>query len=644
MQKRAIRLGPVLTIASCVLVAIALLLATRIPTIKSSVPVLPLPKAANRPGSVNTVPFTILLDDFIPQPYQGDSVYTYNRVNSDRGAAGSSITTWGWGAVTTTISSGPWGGLWMSLNHPIRENLSVNFSALCPAQVLPAYQSQITGLTVQVARGTPGRTLRLELKNGNELRWIGATALSGEQQTLNYDLPPLADVSQLVWVLDRAVTGDFVVVSRVSLSATTQITDVAQAAFVWSYCMLLDNWNPDTGLVRDKAKDASGEFDALQATGSLAAATAMAFQHGVITRDSAIQIVTRISNTLMTAVPTYHGLWPHWVKKTPAGLVIVDNTEWSSVDTAIAALGLLEAQSALGLDTTGIERMLQAIDWNDLMTPDGIAHGYTYAGARLPWSWDTFGGESWLMALVYSSATHKVPPIKYSQPPTANGSGFIDELAWLFVRPPVVKDYWGADWTVYRAAAVEAQIAYYPTHYPTSCFSQLGLFGLSSGEVPAPATVTKTQIYQAFGVGGRFSPANDGSALLGAPVVTPHYSAMIASLYPQEAIAIWSWLIEQGHLSPLNNVESLMFPTGSNCDIESMQWNDLKGSWNLALQTLGWGRYLAQRRGQTPILWQSTITNLFLQAGYYRLLALSPGAYLPLIVSVKQFGTLDTAP
>jgi hypothetical protein len=71
----------------------------------------------------------------------------------------------------------------------------------------------------------------------------------------------------------------------------------------------------------------------------------------------------------------------------------------------------------------------------------------------------------------------------------------------------------------------------------------LGLFGLSAGEVPDPAMVAKAQIYQAFGVGGRFSPANDGSALLGAPVVAPHYSAMIASLYPQEAIAMWSWLI-----------------------------------------------------------------------------------------------------
>ena len=64
-----------------------------------------------------------------------------------------------------------------------------------------------------------------------------------------------------------------------------------------------------------------------------------------------------------------------------------------------------------------------------------------------------------------------------------------------------------------------------------------------------------------------------------------------------------------------------------------MRWNDLKGSWNLALQTLGWGRYLAEQRGQTPILWQTTITNTFLQAGYYRLLALTPRAYLPLVVS-----------
>jgi len=55
-------------------------------------------------------------------------------------------------------------------------------------------------------------------------------------------------------------------VGHVSFTATTSITDTATAAFVWSYGQLLNNWNRVTGLVRDKAKDASGEFDAIQAT------------------------------------------------------------------------------------------------------------------------------------------------------------------------------------------------------------------------------------------------------------------------------------------------------------------------------------------------------------------------------------------
>ena len=71
-----------------------------------------------------------------------------------------------------------------------------------------------------------------------------------------------------------AAAGDTVVLDSIAFTATTPITDTATAAFVWSYGQLLNNWNPTTGLVRDKAKDASGAFDAIQATGSLAAATA----------------------------------------------------------------------------------------------------------------------------------------------------------------------------------------------------------------------------------------------------------------------------------------------------------------------------------------------------------------------------------
>jgi hypothetical protein len=117
------------------------------------------------------------------------------------------------------------------------------------------------------------------------------------------------------------------------------------------------------------------------------------------------------------------------------------------VDTVIAAVGLLEAQNALGMGTSSTEQMLQAIDWKELVLPGGVSHGYTHPGGKLiPYAWDVFGGETWLVELAYAGVTGEVAPIVQPSPPTANGSGFIDELAWLFVPPPAGQDYWGTDW------------------------------------------------------------------------------------------------------------------------------------------------------------------------------------------------------
>jgi hypothetical protein len=145
------------------------------------------------------------------------------------------------------------------------------------------------------------------------------------------------------------------------------------------------------------------------------------------------------------------------------------------------------------------------------------------------------------------------------------------------------------------------------------------MFGLSAGEVPIPAQVAKGSIYQAFGMGGQFAPVNDGAIMLGSPTILPHYSAMVASLQPDAANKMWEWLIDNGFFSPLNNVESLTFPSNSNCNPNGVYWNELKGSWNLALQTLGWGRYLVERAGSVSALWQAATENLFLQKGYSQL-------------------------
>ena len=567
----------------------------------------------------------IIIDDYKTKPYADGAMYHFNRLDGDRGVVNDSILDWDDGQMKMTISQGnSWGGLWTSLNHPIAEKLPINFAAILPSQILPAYQSKIVAITAVIAKGTPNTTFRLELKNGGDLQWKNEVTLNGGRQIIEFDLPELGNVNELLWVLDGATAGDYVIVENISFTASTQIEDTETAVFVWSYSILLNNWNSATGLVRDKAYQSSGEFDAIQATSSLAAATAMAEQLRIISYADAVQIINKISHTLLVRLPRHHGLLPHFVHTSSTGKIgIAENTEWSSVDTVISAIGLLSAQHGLKLDTSDAELLLQTIDWDDVHSSAGISHGYAYSGDLLTYNWDVFGGESWLVELAYAAATGQTDSMLYASPPTANGSGFIDELAWLFVPPPPITDYWGTDWTAYRSTAADQQIAYYTDDNFQFCLDQAGLFGLSAAGVPD----LSLDGYRAFGTGGRFSDPNDTTAS-GEPVIIPHYSAMIASLHPQEAIKMWDWLIDNQYFSPLNNAESLSFPPHSSCDPTAMTWNHVKGSWNLSLQTLGWGRYLAQREGQVPILWKAVETNSFLSDGYHILETAAPPSQL----------------
>ena len=530
------------------------------------------------------------------------------------------------GQVTTTVAAGTtWGGGWLSLNHPIREGLPINFSAVLPAQVQPALSKPDHGRHC----ADRARHARQDLSGWSSridgaFRWTGEIVLNGGQQSASFDAAPLGNINELVWVMDRAATGDIVVLDSIAFTATTRITDTATAAFVWSYGMLLNNWNPVTGLVRDKGQGCQRRVrrhpgDGQPGRGDRAGRTAW---HRLSQRRDPDRKQDQRYAAASAALPRPVAALDQDFSRRHAH--IAWGTEWSSMDTVIAAIGLLTAQQALGLDTSGTEQVIRDIDWDDLTKPDGmISMGYDYNGVRLASTWNTFGGESWLVELAYASATGKVAPLTHPSPPTANGSGFIDELAVAF-RAAADRDQTtgGQTGPPIGGAPRTAQIRYYPANYPESCFARLGLFGLSAAEVADPSLVPPGSIYQAFGVGGRDSPANDGSALLGAPVVVPHYAALIASLRPDEAIRMWDWLIQNGLFSPLNNAESVMFPAGAPCDSAGVVWNQLKGSWNLSLQTLGWGRYLAEQRGQIPVLWQATLANAFLRRGYC---VLAPG-------------------
>ena len=566
---------------------------------------------------------TLLLDDFLAPPRWGETLYPFNRFNGIRSALGDVALTWSLGKMTVTATSATWGsGMWTSFGYPYDEKRAVNFSAILPSPIISTYQGTITSLTFRIADATPGRSLKLELKNeqpdalGNinyAPIWSASAVLTASAQTVSWYIPPLTNVTNLNWFLEAPDAGDYIVIDDIALTAAIPATDLATTGFVWSYAMLLNNWNPLSGLTRDTAQKASDEFDSISASGAQAAAAAVAWDLGVIPYTTAVEIVSQTTSGLLALPRACHGLWPHFVQNGQ----IVSGTEWSSIDTAIAAIALLEARQALSLDTSAVEAFLKSIDWPALVLANGsLSHGCWTDGSPIEptgqGGWRDFGTESWLVNYAYAVADGEVAVFD-DLPPTYNGSGFIDELAWLFVPAPTM-DRFGIRWDDYRAWAATCQVDYYNTeltpeclyHYSHPFYSAQSLFGLSAAEDPLGET------YQAFGVGGVISP-NQGIDLLGHAVIVPHDAALAAVLTPTAALSTWSWLESNNYFTPLSNPESLMCIDEPAC--ETIVWNAQQSSWNLSLQTLGWGRYLTGE-GATNPLHNAMQSNATLAAGY----------------------------
>jgi hypothetical protein len=175
----------------------------------------------------------ILVDDFAPQPLQGDQFWYYNRLGGDRGQVdgcdactkpGGGYLSWGRGAVTATITqtsgSEAWVGVFTSLNHPIAENIPLNFSAIFPSQILTDYQGHISGMRIIIRDGY-GVSFQAELQSPDSSPlWSESRSLSGGQQTLQFTFPTtLKNIRNLNWIV-KGGAGDYVVVDRVELTAT----------------------------------------------------------------------------------------------------------------------------------------------------------------------------------------------------------------------------------------------------------------------------------------------------------------------------------------------------------------------------------------------------------------------------------------
>ncbi|HZQ98382.1 MAG TPA: hypothetical protein VFC93_06165 [Chloroflexota bacterium] len=538
----------------------------------------------------------VLVDDFCVQPASG-ATRRLNRLDGDRGLLdGTPGSTLAWGQCGATAEGQI--GSWSSLSHADQEKDSIDFSSILPDQIDAAFQPRVTQLAVHLDDGTGSFGVELRAPDGS-VAWSSTAGLSGGARDLAFDLPKLHAIHRLNWSVSGTAT-----LRRLTLVAAVPSSVAAlstpQRAFLWSYGMLLGNWDRSTGLTRERADQPLAEMADVPAMGMQAAAAVAAWRLGFVARDAAELVVSGTARALLALPRTCHGLWPRYVAKGAAA----PGAEWSSLGTVLAAVPLIEAEQALNLDTSSIRQVLNGVEWGALLLDDGtISRGYDAGCANRSTSgWKTFGGDAWMANLGYAAATGLTTPVSTS-PPTANGSGDADELAWLLFPPPAAAAATG-DWPGYRQQAVDRQVAYYAGH---PCYGPRGLFGLSGAEVPDPSAVAPGQVYQSFGVGG-IGPANDGTAIVGHAVAVPYEAALAAALRPSASGVAWEWLEANGLAGPLNQVESMAFADEPTC--QQATWSSVKRSWTLALEALGWARALVGCSANP--LYQSTWKNNFL--------------------------------
>jgi|GEM_PF-757373 len=585
---------------------------------------------AEKKLSEDTVsPQYIIIDDYKGVSLVGREWY-YTRIGTDRGEMGDENGVYtaniGGGTASVTVQSG-WGGVWTSLKYNAVLNAELNPTQLLGPFVKSQYQPTIVGIEVDIIDGSGAFKVELKDKNHNVIAQK-VFQLSGGQRTLKFIITPHKNISKLNWIVDGA---GHATVDEVRFVIESPDLTLAEAVFLFTYSHLSQCYDANSGLVRDRARWPVEDFAAVQTIGTFALATAIAWALGYVEKSTAKSIISKTKHTILNLPRHEKGLLPHYITNGS----ITENTEWSSVDTVITLIAEILACQAVGEDTSQLETTIQSIDWDDL-TDNGthsIGMGYDYAGNKLNETWDTFGSESLLAAVAYSAASgnNNVKLDKYSTPPTWDGSGFNDELAALFF-PMKGTDIWGNNWALYRQEAFNTQFNYFSGHlYETN-----GLFGLSACEVPEPWTVEEHEVYAAWGVGGHNGQANDGSSLVGYPIIAPHYAAMIAAEHPGAFESVFRYLVEtRGIFTPLNNVES--FGIGIN-NGSNLHWNSLKGSWNLSLQALGISRALSNGN---YLAYKALTENHFLIQGFNNIHVSTP-PQISLNRSVLNFGSTNS--
>lgn len=425
-------------------------------------------------------------------------------------------------------------GRFISLRGDSSETfLTLDLADPMPDPILPQHRISVPQIRVRV-QGLG--QYRVEIKDGSQ------TVIYNVLHSVNspdfveafFDLPPtLPDAKFLNLVVESQPLDSDLCFDRIDLVVGVPqplIDDPLLYGALTSYCQVLRGLETN-GFTKDRNTARTGVFLSIPATGLQILAAALATDLGLISLSDA-QAIAEDSVAALLSSPTElnTGLLPHFVEITPGGVAKIADSEWSSVDTAIACVAAVEGLQILGMTNRINDVQTQIIDqicWPALTNAEGeISHGVAHTGDVLTATWDTWGGELTIVEILRAMTDPMLPPaIADRTVEHFQGTGFIIELAALFIpnfgAAGFGPDQYGADWHNRRAQHLADQMV----------FTSSELFGLSAVEIINPENACTE--FLAAGIGTCNPPALPIITVKGfgfGPWIAPHYMSMVAGL------------------------------------------------------------------------------------------------------------------
>ncbi len=482
------------------------------------------------------------------------------------------------GGAIRVKPEGEWTGLWHSL-----AGLAIESGReLDPRDVV--------GLDGAQEILTPIRTVTLDVRGTGEIRveladvtrravWQRRLILTPGQQTRQrFELQP-GEVGKLKFINWVAEPGCDAEISGIGFEV--ERPDMAPEAWMFrvSLAKLRRCHDTASGLTRDRAHVPPGVFDSVASSGMHALATAAAAAEGILDREMAAAEIRKTASVVL-GLPKASGFLPHFtVRREDGSAWIHPGTEYSTVDSALALLGLRLAASILNLPDVAdaVEKTIAELDYDALTDGEGwVSHGVAEDGKTpLVGKWRDWGGETALVLAMEAMVPDHLPQGRMEPTGKAfRGVAFIPEIQSLFYpdfdrpEPDLIG---GVVWPQARGDLLARQMTYVSAQWPGSPADKAGIFGLSAGEAGMPGAG-----YSANGVD-----------VAGIRWLHPHAMVMGLAQSGGNRFAEGIQRLERA---------GLLFPQGlpENVEIGLNLHNPMQGSLNAAFEALasyhGWRR------------------------------------------------------